>query len=138
MVAHSPILLIFDNDVAAPLMNKHSLLTGLALGLTLVAAQSLALAKGVDEPQSGNKLNPQRGKQVYEASCAQCHDTGKNGAPRIRHPDEWNAAAIQSYSVMENHALKGFINMPKKGGRPLLTEQEVADAVFFMQLRIGR
>lgn len=86
---------------------------------------------------TGNKLDLREGMRIYKTSCAECHATGKGGAPRLRDAAAWRERSFQSFSVMEKHARKGFLSMPAKGKHPLLTDQDVANAVFYMEDQIA-
>lgn len=86
---------------------------------------------------TGNKLDLREGMRVYKTSCAECHATGKGGAPRLRDAAAWRERSFQSFSVMEKHARKGFLSMPAKGRHPGLSDQEVANAVFYMEDQIA-
>jgi cytochrome c5 len=74
--------------------------------------------------------------QVYQSSCSGCHDTGKNGAPRLADKDAWEKRPFHWFSVMKNHASKGFLNMPRKGEHYELTDQDMANAVSYMMDQI--
>jgi cytochrome c5 len=77
-----------------------------------------------------------RGMHVYNVFCGDCHDYGENNAPMLDDPDDWNPRVMQFPSVLANHANKGFLDMPKKGGHPELTEEMVYDAVYYMVSQI--
>lgn len=106
----------------------------LSAGLTTAPAEEPAPAASPIPP--GNKLDMRKGLQIYKSSCAQCHAKGKDGAPRLRDPKAWENRDFQSFSVMENHAKKGFLRMPAKGIHPLLSDEDMANAVFYMLERI--
>ncbi|SMF95731.1 Cytochrome C oxidase, cbb3-type, subunit III [Methylomagnum ishizawai] len=97
---------------------------------------TLAGAESMDS-ETGNKLDVRKGMQVYKSACAECHATGKGGAPRLHDREAWKHRSFQSQSVMRGHAKGGFLLMPPKGGYPLLDNQEMADAVFYMSEQIS-
>lgn len=51
----------------------------------------------------------------WARSCALCHVNGEGGAPRVGHPDEWVARVAQGETVLLNHTLEGYNNMPPLG-----------------------
>ncbi|MGX2041824.1 c-type cytochrome [Methylocaldum sp. MU1018] len=73
-----------------------------------------------------------RGKHVYNAFCAECHDSGRDGAPTLDDPDVWEARALELPSLLTDHATKGFLGMPEKGAHSDLSDEAVSDAVRYM------
>lgn len=60
------------------------------------------------------------GRQVYEATCSRCHDSGKMGAPVLDDPSEWaEHTEIVSSDVLAMHLEDGFLHdaaeNPEKG-----------------------
>lgn len=106
-------------------------------GLWPVRAGEPTLTSTAPDLDTGNKLDLREGLRVYKASCAECHATGKGGAPRLRDAGAWRERSFQSFSVMQRHAENGFLLMPPKGKHPALTGQDVANAVFYMEDRIA-
>jgi cytochrome c5 len=51
----------------------------------------------------------------WARSCVLCHVNGEGGAPRVGHPDEWVARVAQGETVLLNHTLEGYNNMPPLG-----------------------
>jgi cytochrome c5 len=116
------------------LLFSAAILSG-GLATPLAAAEEPASAPPQIDP--GNKLDMRKGMQVYKSACARCHAKGKDGAPRLRDSKAWASRDFQSFSVMQKHADKGFLAMPAKGIRPNLTDQDMANAVFYMLERIN-
>lgn len=102
----------------------------------VLAAAALPMTAALSVPpnkvEPGRKLDLQNGKEVYESSCARCHDSGVDGAPKLRDGKDWEQRAVQWFSVLKTHAGKGFLKMPAKGQKPILTDDDVSDAVFYM------
>jgi cytochrome c5 len=65
------------------------------------------------------------GQQVYAASCASCHDTGAESAPSIHNPADWTDRSTLWEAVLFEHANKGYLEMPAKGGNNQLSEYDV-------------
>ncbi|WP_228720045.1 c-type cytochrome [Methylococcus geothermalis] len=110
--------------------------TRIALAACALLTASAALGEEPSAPVTGDKLDAKHGAKVYRSACAGCHDKGKEGAPRLDQPGSWKSRSFESFSVMENHARGGFLKMPPKGRRPLLSDRDVADAVFYMTQRL--
>jgi cytochrome c5 len=72
------------------------------------------------------------GKQIYEAACASCHDTGDRDAPITGNRDQWEQRSDMWQAVLFNHAKAGYLEMPGKGGQPELTDEAVEAATEYM------
>ncbi|UCG72387.1 MAG: c-type cytochrome [Chromatiales bacterium] len=72
------------------------------------------------------------GRDTYIAACADCHDEGRDGAPELGNPAAWSARSPLWESVLAEHAQKGFLQMPAKGGHTELSEEAVAAAVEYL------
>lgn len=72
------------------------------------------------------------GKDVVDTVCAECHATGADGAPKIGDREAWSNRASQGLSSLTAHALEGIRKMPAHGGRPGLSDLEIARAVTYM------
>ncbi len=98
-------------------------------------AEDLSVQQPADLPD-GNKLDVRKGLRVYKSACAECHATGKDGAPRLHDREAWKNRSFQSFALMEKHVKSGFLMMPPKGRRPTLGSQDIANAVFYMSQQI--
>ncbi len=72
------------------------------------------------------------GPQVVKAVCSQCHETGKNGAPRIGDRAAWIPRLNQGLDSTVRSAINGHGGMPPRGGKANLTDSEVRNAVIYM------
>ena len=72
------------------------------------------------------------GEQVYKEVCRSCHDTGAANAPKLTDKVDWAQRLKQPYPTLLDHAIKGFKDMPPKGGFNALSEQQVIAAVDYM------
>ncbi|MCX7152839.1 MAG: c-type cytochrome, partial [Proteobacteria bacterium] len=66
----------------------------LAFALPLGAQQ--AAAQQAAAPKAGDRS----GKQVVDATCASCHASGANGAPKIGDVKAWSARSKQGLSSL--------------------------------------
>lgn len=78
----------------------------------------------------------QTGKAVYDAGCGVCHDSSRDGAPRIGYSPAWSRRLPLGSETLVLHALEGKGMMPPKGENPELSEQQVAAAVHYMIYRV--
>lgn len=104
-----------------------------AVFLLLVLALAFALAS---PPFRARAVEPS-GKDVFDSTCVACHATGVDGAPRIGDKEAWGERASQGLSSLTRHALDGIRKMPAHGGRPDLSDLEIARAVTYMVNRSG-
>jgi cytochrome c5 len=72
------------------------------------------------------------GKEVVESTCASCHRSGAQGAPKIGDRKAWRQRSAQGLSSLTQSALKGIRNMPAHGGNPGLSDLELARGVTYM------
>jgi len=98
--------------------------------LTWVALLACAtpIAMQAAHAQSGERS----GKEVVSARCAQCHESGANGAPRIGDKQAWTPRLKQGIDFAVYSAIKGHGDMPARGGMPDLTDGEVRSAILHM------
>ena len=75
---------------------------------------------------------PLTGQQAYEQSCASCHEEGLDGAPRTGDPAAWANRSMLWEAVLFEHAKKGYLEMPAKGGDESLPGATVERAAEYM------
>jgi c(7)-type cytochrome triheme protein len=81
----------------------------------------------------------ERGRQVYEKSCALCHGAGIAGAPRVGAAADWSARLARGNAALYASALGGTPRgMPARGGNLALKDAEVRAAVDYMLSRLPR
>ena len=69
---------------------------------------------------------------AYEHACADCHETGKNDAPRTGDPAAWADRSASWEAVLFEHAKKGYFDMPAHGLDGRFSDEEVAAAAEYM------
>jgi cytochrome c5 len=85
------------------------------------------------EPISGvTPAVERKGKQIVEARCANCHKTGKEGAPKIGDRAAWAPRLKQGLDFLVRSAINGHGPMPPRGGMADLTEPEIRGAIVYM------
>ena len=93
---------------------------------------SAALAACAALAPSHEAAAQRSGKEVVESTCAGCHATGEQGAPKIGDRKAWSKRSAQGLSSLTQSALKGLRNMPAHGGNPGLSDLELARGVAHM------
>lgn len=102
-------------------MNKPS--------MTLAAICLLATAGTA----SAEADNMDAGRQVYEASCARCHDSGKMGAPVLDDMSEWtDRTQILWSDVHEQHLDDGFLSEAAEDSKKGITAAQMEQATNYM------
>lgn len=77
------------------------------------------------------------GEQVYKETCAACHATKFDKAPQFGDRKVWAPLIQEGQAVLSAHAWVGVRNMPPRGGRSDLSQEEFARAVAFMARAAG-
>jgi cytochrome c5 len=72
------------------------------------------------------------GEEIVKQVCANCHETGKGGAPRIGDRAAWAKRVSQGIEVVTASAIHGHAGMPARGGMAQLTDPEMRAAVLYM------
>ena len=69
---------------------------------------------------------------AYERACADCHDSGRGGAPRTGDPLAWTDRSALWEAVLFEHAQKGYFTMPAHGLDGRFSDEEIAAAAQYM------
>jgi cytochrome c5 len=72
------------------------------------------------------------GEQIVKEKCVECHQTGKDGAPRIGDRDAWVSRVSRGFESVVASAIHGHGPMPPRGGMADLTDPEIRAAVTYM------
>lgn len=84
-------------------------------------------AEAVD---TSNDAGP--GQQIFTAVCATCHASGIMQSPKLGSKDDWAPRIEKGMDTLYDHAINGFKNMPARGGKKDLSDDEVKAAVDYM------
>jgi cytochrome c5 len=85
------------------------------------------------EPVQRNAPTPTRsGESIVASKCADCHGTGKGGAPRIGDSTAWVGRAKDGLDSLVRSSIQGHGGMPARGGMASLTDAEMREAVTYM------
>ena len=100
-------------------MKKHILMVAMGSALALTTHAAFA-AKG------------RTGAEVVKAVCSECHQTGKDGAPKIGDIADWGKRMSQGITTLTGHAVTGYRGMPAHGGSITVTDLELTRAIMYM------
>lgn len=85
------------------------------------------------EPISTTKPVKERsGEQIVKAQCYKCHESGKDGAPKIGDRAAWIPRLKPGLDVVVRSAINGHGGMPARGGMANLTDAELRSAIVYM------
>lgn len=77
-----------------------------------------------------------RGGRVFDAHCAQCHLDADNDTPQLDEADDWDMRTHVWVAVLKDHVKSGFLRMPAQGGQAALSDQNIDDALYYIQVKI--
>ncbi|MEP1471165.1 MAG: c-type cytochrome [Halieaceae bacterium] len=97
--------------------------------ISITAGLALALIAG---PGMASEQRMADGKAVYETTCKICHESGIAGAPQTRNAADWEGRSSLWESVLFEHANKGYLAMPPKGGAEDASDYDVEAAAEYM------
>jgi cytochrome c5 len=69
------------------------------------------------------------GAEVYAETCAACHASGKDNAPKFGDTARWGKLVREGLDDLVPAAMRGIRKMPAMGGNPQLSDLELARAV---------
>ncbi|MCM2297405.1 c-type cytochrome [Rhodoferax sp.] len=94
----------------------------------LVVASLAVLTLGV----SNTMAEERTGRAVVEQTCAACHTSGKDGAPKIGDVAAWTQHTKKGLAKLTESAIAGIGKMPAHAGQPDLSDLELSRAIAFM------
>jgi cytochrome c5 len=116
-------------------MVSNRSITAASLALFLASCASETKTSGQTASSQPDYI---RGRYVYNAFCAECHDSGQGGAPTLDDPEAWESRILGLPLLLTDHATEGFLNMPEKGAHADLSDDAVRDAVHYMIRQVAR
>ena len=81
---------------------------------------------------SNTMASEKTGREVVEQTCATCHASGKDGAPKIGDVAAWTQHSKKGLAKLTESAIAGIGKMPAHGGQPNLSDLEISRAIAFM------
>ncbi len=128
-------LSIADKVVAPPKMDAKAISDRIApVAQERIGEEPIVQASAdtgdAEAVKTSDEIGP--GNQVFTAVCATCHVSGLLQAPRLGNADDWAPRLEKGMETLYDHAINGFKNMPARGGRQDLSDDEVKQAVDYM------
>ncbi len=77
------------------------------------------------------------GKSLYEMVCADCHDTGANGAPKMTDKVAWEPRVNKGFNKLVSNVINGHGNMIPLGGSAIQSVEGVREMVIYMLTTAG-
>jgi cytochrome c5 len=71
-------------------------------------------------------------ESIVQNHCARCHQTRKDGAPKIGDRAAWTPRLRKGLDPLVASAIHGHGGMPARGGLPDLSDEEVRGAIVYM------
>jgi cytochrome c5 len=85
------------------------------------------------EPLAGATRTAARtSDSIVQTQCAKCHQTGKDGAPKMGDRPAWAPRLAKGLDHLVASAVHGHGPMPSRGGLPDLTREEIRHAILYM------
>jgi cytochrome c5 len=85
------------------------------------------------EPTDKNATTVARTSEaIVRKQCAQCHQSGTQGAPRIGDRAAWTPRMAKGLSALVVSAIHGHGPMPARGGMPDLSDDDIRGAIVYM------
>ena len=85
------------------------------------------------EPIDKSRLPARRSAgEIVRTQCAQCHQSGSGGAPRIGDRAAWIPRLKPGFETLVRSAINGHGGMPARGGMADLTDPELRSAITYM------
>ena len=78
------------------------------------------------------RTSPLTSQAVVQQQCASCHQTGKDGAPKIGDRAAWTPRFAKGLDRLVASAVHGHGAMPARGGMPDLEREDIRDATLYM------
>ena len=72
------------------------------------------------------------GEKSYRQLCACCHENGLMDAPVTGDPEDWKQRSPLWEAVLLEHAEKGYVKMPARGGAEYATDYDIGVAAEYM------
>lgn len=84
------------------------------------------------EPLGTRPQATRTSESIVQAQCAKCHQTGKDGAPKIGDRAAWTPRLGKGLDALVASAVHGHGGMPARGGMPELERDEIRHAILYM------
>ena len=72
------------------------------------------------------------GENLVQSHCTNCHDAGKDGAPRLNDFNDWKPRLQKGMDGLLHSAIAGHKAMPARSGMAQLSDTDLRNAVTYM------
>lgn len=110
-----------------------------AAGTRQVPHENAEMANGETPSEFDKQITDPKiaaGEEIYERSCAGCHESGTGGAPKPGNKSDWAERIPLGIEALTQKSIEGYEGkegaMPPKGGNEELSRDEVSKAVLYM------
>lgn len=77
------------------------------------------------------------GKKLYNMRCHECHETGKNGAPKAGDYRAWGPRIEKGMDALVESAINGHNKMPSRGGLASASDEELRSVIDYMLVKVS-
>ena len=107
--------------------------------MTGPAVETRIKPQGVVTMGDGVPAGQRTGESVFNKVCIQCHAENAvvANSPKMNHPSDWAPRIAKGMPALLHSAINGFNAMPKRGGNPDLTNDELERAIVYMANSAG-
>lgn len=86
----------------------------------------------IDPVSNGGTIVARTSESIVRSQCAQCHQPGTQGAPKIGDRSAWTPRLAMGLDALVASAVHGHGPMPSRGGMPELSDTELRGAILYM------
>jgi cytochrome c5 len=119
-------------------MNRYRIVSVIIFALPLAGCSDSGTKYEGSTAPSGPAYDLELGERVFSKVCLDCHGDASTPAPAIANARAWEARLQQNPRTLVDHAIRGYRQMPPKGGHAELTDTEVTAAVAYVMDRARR
>ena len=102
------------------------------LEMSRAVAFMVSFGKAVDPKKPYASPTTITGEQLVAERCVACHETGKDGAPRIDDFNAWKPRLQKGVENLVKSAITGHKAMPARAGMENLSDTDLRNAVTFL------
>lgn len=86
----------------------------------------------IEPTDKAKPVSARKGEQIVKKKCVECHESGKDGAPKIGDREAWVGRVSRGFEHVVASAIHGHGAMPPRGGMADLTDAEIRGAITYM------
>lgn len=105
------------------------------LEMSRAIAFMVSFGKAVDPNKPYASPSSITGENLVQSHCTNCHETGKDGAPRLNEFSDWKPRLQQGMDGLLRSAIGGHKAMPARSGMAKLSDTDLRNAVTYMVIQ---